>query len=345
MLLSVSGLTVDFGPPGRAVRVLEGVEFALDRGRTLALVGESGSGKSVAALSIIQLLPPGAAIRAGRVEFDGQVLADADSGSPWFLDERAACALRGARLAMIFQEPLTCLNPVLPIGRQVAEPLQLHRRLSAGAARAEAIRLLKQVGIPAAEQRIDDYPHRLSGGMRQRVMIAMALACRPALLIADEPTTALDVTIQAQILALLRDLQRQTGMALLFITHDLGVVAQLADEVAVMYAGRIVERAPVADLFADPKHPYTRGLLACLPDVEAAAAPGRRLPVIPGEPPSPARRPEGCAFHPRCAAGRDEPRCRAEVPALRDSGGGRHVSCWLADAAAGGAVGPAARSL
>ena len=337
MLLRIQDLKTYFQTPAGVVRAVDGVALELPAGHTLALVGESGCGKSVTALSILGLVPPPGRIVGGRILFQERDLLR--------LAEPELRALRGNRIAMIFQEPMSCLNPLLTIGEQVDEVLRLHRGLSARAARARTIELLRRVGLPAAEQRCRDYPHQLSGGMRQRVMIATALACGPELLIADEPTTALDVTVQAQILALLRDLRRQTGLALLFITHDLGVVAQIADTVAVMYAGRIVEQAPVKQLFADSRHPYTRGLLRSLPRVGARAA-ARRLPVIPGDVPSPTSRPSGCAFHPRCDMGRDDPRCRADTPSLLPVASDHACACWKApgypgDAAGSRIVGPA----
>jgi peptide/nickel transport system ATP-binding protein len=323
---------------GRALSAVAGVSLSLERGQTLALVGESGCGKSLTAASIPRLLPPGARIAHGAIWFDGRDLVT--------LPEAALRRLRGDRIAMMFQEPMTCLNPVLSIRAQLTEVLRLHRRLAGRAARSRAVALLDQVGLREPERRAREFPHQLSGGMRQRVMIAMALACEPDLLIADEPTTALDVTIQAQILELLRDLQRRREMAMLFITHDLGVVAELADEVAVMYAGRIVEHAPTARLFSAPRHPYTRGLLDCTPRIEsaepdAAGEPpsgrnlARRLPVIPGEVPDLRHRPAGCAFHPRCELAGAEPRCQGDIPPLEPVHGapGVHTcACWMANA-------------
>ncbi|QOJ15649.1 MAG: ABC transporter ATP-binding protein [Planctomycetia bacterium] len=324
------------------VALVEGVSLRVEAGRTHALVGESGSGKSITALSIVRLLPAGVRIAGGSIVFEGRELV----GAP----EAELRALRGNRIAMIFQDPMSSLNPVLSIGAQLCEPLMLHRRMSRRAAMGEALELLRAVGIPAAAERLHDYPHELSGGMRQRVMIAMALTCRPALLIADEPTTALDVTVQAQILALLRDLQRRFGMGILFITHDLAVVSQTADDVAVMYAGRIVETGSAGRVLSAPRHPYTQALLRCAPGVDEGAGAGvrsgavqserggssvgtarRLLPVIAGEPPSPLRRPGGCAFHPRC----DRPlvdRCRREVPPpVRSKGDDGFSACWLAE--------------
>ncbi|EFH09261.1 ABC transporter ATP-binding protein, partial [Teichococcus cervicalis] len=275
-VLEMEGFNVDLGPPARRVRVVEDLSLSLHPGRITGLVGESGSGKSVTAMALMRLLAPGQyATTARRLLFEGAEIAG--------LDERGMARLRGNRMAMIFQEPMTSLNPVFTIGDQVGEALRIHRGLSGPEARARALAALRQVQIPAAERRIDAYPHELSGGMRQRVMIAMALACEPALLIADEPTTALDVTIQAQILALLAQLRREHGTAILFITHNLGVVAEIADEVAVMYAGRIVERAPAAALFTGAQHPYTLALLAAMPSLTGAQA---RLEPIPGRMPA-----------------------------------------------------------
>jgi oligopeptide/dipeptide ABC transporter ATP-binding protein len=309
-LLSVEGLGVAMG----GVPVLEDVSFAIAPGETLGLVGESGCGKSVTALSIMRLLPePPARIASGRIVFDGTDLLD--------LDAERLRSIRGDRIAMIFQEPMTSLNPVFTIGDQIGESLIVHRGASRAAARAEAARLLDLVGIPAAASRLDRYPHELSGGQRQRAMIAIALACKPRLLIADEPTTALDVTVQAQILDLIARLRRELGMAVLLITHDLGVVAEFCDRVAVMYAGRIVEEAPATALFAAPGHRYTEALLRSMP---AANAPGRDLPSIPGSVPPPAARGAGCVFAPRC--GFATPRCRAALPPL--CAPPHRLRCW-----------------
>ena len=309
-LLSVEGLGVAMG----GVPVLEDVSFAIAPGETLGLVGESGCGKSVTALSIMRLLPePPARIASGRIVFDSTDLLD--------LDAERLRSIRGDRIAMIFQEPMTSLNPVFTIGDQIGESLIVHRGASRAAARAEAARLLDLVGIPAAASRLDRYPHELSGGQRQRAMIAIALACKPRLLIADEPTTALDVTVQAQILDLIARLRRELGMAVLLITHDLGVVAEFCDRVAVMYAGRIVEEAPATALFAAPGHRYTEALLRSMP---AANAPGRDLPSIPGSVPPPAARGAGCVFAPRC--GFATPRCRAELPPL--CAPPHRLRCW-----------------
>ena len=305
-LLSVRGLHVAFRDEEHDVEVLGGVDFDLAPGSTLGLVGESGCGKSVTALALMRLLPkPMGQITAGSVIFAGIDLTK--------LDNAAMAKLRGNRMAMIFQEPMTALNPVQRVGRQVEELLQLHRpELGAPERRRQALAMFERVGIPAPAQRLDEYPHQLSGGMRQRVMIAMALALEPALLIADEPTTALDVTIQAQILDLIADLQRNSGMAVLLITHDLGVVAEVCSDVVVMYAGRIAERGTVAALFAAPRHPYSQGLMASMPRLDAE--PKSRLPTIAGMVPALHELPAGCRFGNRCPHARDI--CAARVPHL-----------------------------
>jgi oligopeptide/dipeptide ABC transporter ATP-binding protein len=287
-LLSVTGLTTVFDLPTGVAPAIIDVSFHLNKGETLCLVGESGSGKSVTALSMLRLVERPGRIASGSVRFDGRDLMD--------IDEPAMRAVRGAGISLIFQEPTTALNPVFTIGNQIEETLQVHGVARGRAARQRAIELLAAVSIPEPEQRVHDYPHQLSGGLRQRALIAIALACNPSLVIADEPTTALDVTIQAQILDLLRDLQKRLGLSLLLITHDLGVVAEMADRVAVMYAGRIVEEAPVVELFRNPRHPYTRGLLASIP----GGSPGARLQAIQGTVPPLGQWPPGCAFAPRC---------------------------------------------
>ena len=300
-------------------RAVDGVSFDLQPGETLGIVGESGCGKTVMSLSILRLIPePPGHIRPGSyIEFDGRNLLT--------LAPKELRAIRGNRIAMIFQEPMTSLNPVLTIGDQVAEAAIVHQRLSRRAARARAIEMLQQVGIPDPGSRVDHYPHQLSGGMRQRVMIAMALICHPQILIADEPTTALDVTIQAQILELLARLQRQLGMAVLLITHDLGVVAGTADRVVVMYAGQVVESAPTPELFARPRHPYTEGLMASIPRLDR---PRERLHSIPGSVPAATAWPTGCRFHPRCPFAWEK--CRTEEPPLLDTGVAEHTArCWL----------------
>jgi oligopeptide/dipeptide ABC transporter ATP-binding protein len=287
-LLSVEKLTTGFDVKGRFVPAVINVSFHVAQGETLCLVGESGSGKSVTALSIMRLVQRPGRIAAGRIAFRGR-----DLGA---LSEREMQKVRGAEIALIFQEPMTALNPVFTIGNQIEETLLVHGRATRRAARQRAIELLDAVSMPEPQRRVRDYPHQLSGGLRQRALIAMALSCEPAIVIADEPTTALDVTIQAQILELLRNLQTRMGLALLLITHDLGVVAEMADRVAVMYAGRIVEEAPVAAMFTDPKHPYTRGLLGSIP----GGAPGSRLVAIRGNVPPLGELPPGCCFEPRC---------------------------------------------
>ncbi|MCX7341892.1 MAG: ABC transporter ATP-binding protein [Hyphomicrobiales bacterium] len=315
-ILDVSGLSVRFASQGRTVHAVEDVSFSLAAGETLGIVGESGSGKSVTALSVMRLVPtPPGRIVAGRVLFQGRDLLT--------LGDEDIRRIRGREIAMIFQDPMTSLNPVLTIGRQLTEVLEVHLGLHPRAARNEAVDLLKLVGIPEAASRLDEYPHRFSGGMRQRVMIAMAVACKPRLLIADEPTTALDVTIQAQILEILSNLQRELGMAMVLITHDLGVVAGLADRVAVMYGGQIVEEGPTAALFADPRMPYTIGLLGSIPRLDRPD--DRRLTPIRGKPPEAAGRPVGCRFAPRCQ--HVAPVCRTEAPPFRPIGHDRHARC------------------
>ena len=308
-LLSVRDLSVAFGRN----TVVEGVSFDLAPGEILGVVGESGSGKSVTALSIMRLIPAPGRV-TGRIDFAGQDLMA--------LPEARMREIRGRDIAMIFQEPMTSLNPVFTCGDQVMEALVHHRGLDRAGARAEALKLLKLVEIPSAERRLDDYPHQLSGGIRQRVMIAMALACRPKLLLADEPTTALDATIQAQILDLLRGLQRELGMAVVLITHDLGVVSEVAHRVLVMYAGRVVETSPAAEVFERPLHPYTEGLLASIPRLEG---PIERLDAIPGQVPAPDAMPAGCRFAPRCRYA--EPACAASPPPLAPRGEGRAAAC------------------
>ena len=313
-LLELRGLTVDFATDDGVVHAVDGIDLALDRGRTLGLVGESGCGKSVTSLAIMGLLPPENSTVGGAVVFEGRDLLT--------LDAHLLRDLRGARLAMIFQEPMTSLNPSYTIGDQIIEAIQRHQALDKAAARARAIEVLKLVRIPSPEKRVDDYPHKLSGGMRQRAMIAMALACGPQLLIADEPTTALDVTIQAQILDLMRGLRHDTGTAIILITHDLGVVAEMADDVAVMYAGQIVERAAVHDLFARPEHPYTVGLLGSIPRLDEKR---ERLPSIEGRMPDMTRPPPGCRFAARCPF--VEPECIAAPPVLVEVAPGHLSRC------------------
>ncbi|HTJ57232.1 MAG TPA: ABC transporter ATP-binding protein [Devosiaceae bacterium] len=315
-VLSVDGLSIGFS--GVPVNVVDDVSFSIAAGKTLCLVGESGCGKSVTSLAIMGLLPAKAArLSAGSAEFEGRDLLR--------LPRHEMEHIRGSRMAMIFQEPMTSLNPVFTVGSQVAEAVRRHRHVSREEARERALEMFRRVGIPSPQKRLDDYPHQLSGGMRQRVMIAMALANDPQLLIADEPTTALDVTIQAQILDLMRDLQRETGTALLLITHDLGVVAEIADEVAVMYAGRIVERGTVEQIFADPQHPYTIGLMGSLPSLGLRSA---RLATIPGSVPPPQALPPGCRFSSRCPFA--DAHCRSHLPPLSTDGAGHAWACFKA---------------
>ncbi len=319
-LLRVENLKTHFHTRDGIVRAVDGVSFEVMPGETLAIVGESGCGKSVTSMSILRLLPmPPARIADGRIEFDGRNLLD--------LSEPEMRKVRGNLISMIFQEPMTSLNPVLTVGRQIAEALVLHRGMSEKDAMARAIEMLRKVHIPEAERRITQYPHELSGGMRQRVMIAMALACGPRLLIADEPTTALDVTIQAQILELMRELHRETGAAIILITHDLGVVAEMAQRVIVMYAGRKVEEAPIEELFANPRHPYTRGLLGSMPHLgDSVNETGKRLVEIPGMVPSLKDPAPGCLFAPRCPNVGE--RCTADVPPLELHAAGHWAACW-----------------
>jgi oligopeptide/dipeptide ABC transporter ATP-binding protein len=317
-LLEVRDLRTWFDGDGGTYRAVDGVSFTLGAGRTLGIVGESGCGKSVTSLSIMGLVPqPPGRIAGGEILFEGVDLLK--------LDPAALRDLRGARMAMIFQEPMTSLNPAYTVGEQIVEGILRHRPIGRAAARARALEMLRLVRIPAPEQRLDEYPHKLSGGMRQRAMIAMALACGPKLLIADEPTTALDVTIQAQILDLLRRLREETGTAIVLITHDLGVIAELADDVVVMYAGRIVEQAPVARLFEAPQHPYTIGLLGAIPDLDRRRA---RLATIEGTVPDLSADLVGCRFAPRCPFA--EERCRRDAPELRALAPGHAAACWRA---------------
>lgn len=319
-LLSVENLSTHFHIEDGLVKAVQDVSFAIKQGKTFALVGESGSGKSVTALSIMRLIPdPPGEIVSGRIMLGERNLLE--------FSEKKMRAIRGDRIAMIFQEPMTSLNPVFTVGNQIIEAICLHQKKTAAQAKKDAIEMLKKVGISDPQRRIDEYPHQMSGGMRQRVMIAMAISCRPKLLIADEPTTALDVTIQAQILDLLDDLQKQEGMSILLITHDLGVVAERADEVGVMYASRIAERANAKELFSEPLHPYTQGLLKSRPTLGYQ---GKRLTTIEGAVPNPLRFPQGCKFHPRCHLGRNDKRCQTVEPQLREVRPGRCVACWYA---------------
>jgi len=314
-LLAIENLRTRFSVPGGEARAVDGLDLEVGAGETVALVGESGCGKSVAALSILGLVPPPGKVVGGRVLWDGRDLRTLSAA-----DYRK---IRGNEISMIFQEPMTSLNPVFTVGEQIAETLRLHRGLGRKAAAARAVEALEEVSIADAGRRAAEYPHQLSGGMRQRVMIAMALCCGPRLLIADEPTTALDVTIQAQILALIRGVQERRGLAVLLITHDMGIVAQTAGRVAVMYAGRVVEEGPVRRIFADPLHPYTRGLLASLPGEHAS----RRLRAIEGTVPDLLDLPPGCAFEPRCPE--RLPRCGTVPPAAVEPESGRRVRCYL----------------
>ncbi len=322
-LLSVENLQTHFGTPDGVVRAVEGLSFHIDAGETLAIVGESGCGKSVTSMSILRLIqtPPGK--MAGVIRFNGRDLLT--------LSEPDMRKLRGGEISMIFQEPMTSLNPVLTIGRQIGETVRLHEGLNATQAEARAVDMLTLVGIPAPGRRVREYPHQLSGGMRQRVMIAMALACNPKLLIADEPTTALDVTIQAQILDLMRDLKTRLGSAIMLITHDLGVVAEMAQRVVVMYAGRKVEEGPVEAIFGDPQHPYTRGLLGAVPKLGSSLVQGGRskLAEIPGQVPSLRQRIVGCPFAGRCLSVTDL--CREVAPAVEEKQPGHSVACHYAD--------------
>jgi oligopeptide/dipeptide ABC transporter ATP-binding protein len=317
-VLEVRGLRTEFTTDEGTFAAVDGVSFSVEAGRTLAIVGESGCGKSVTALSVMGLVPdPPGRIASGSVIFEGRELVGAPA--------RDLRDLRGNGMAMIFQEPMTSLNPAFTIGEQIVEGLRRHRAIPRAAAEARAIDVLRQVRIPAPEQRFHDYPHKLSGGMRQRAMIAMALACEPRLLIADEPTTALDVTIQAQILDLMRTLREETGTAVILITHDMGVVAEVADEVAVMYSGRIVEHGPVHSIFEEPQHPYTVGLLGSIPRLDVRRA---RLASIEGQVPHPLARPPGCDFADRCPFSIDA--CRARVPPLAPVGDKHSSACWRA---------------
>ncbi len=315
-LLTVDDLKTYFYQDGRIGRAVDGISYTLEAGKTLALVGESGCGKTVSALSILRLVPPPGKIAGGDIQFRGKPLQN--------LSEKEMRKIRGNEISMIFQEPMTSLNPVFTVGNQISEAITVHRGLGRRDAREETVEMLRQVGIPSPEKRVSDYPHQMSGGMRQRVMIAMALACNPSLLIADEPTTALDVTVQAQILDLLTHLQETFGMAILLITHDLGIVAETADHVAVMYAGKIVEKASVTNLFANPSHPYTQSLFESLPQ---AGHRGEPLKPTPGTVPNPAAYPDGCRFHPRCTKVLD--RCRTDLPIPIQVGASHETACWL----------------
>lgn len=315
-LLAVRNLKTYFYTQDGVVPAVDGVDFSVNRGKTLGIVGESGCGKSVTSLSVMGLIPnPPGKIVEGEIMFEGKDLTKAH--------ETDMRHIRGNEISMIFQEPMTSLNPVFTIGDQIMEAIILHQKLAKKDARERSIDMLKLVGIPAPEKRIDEYPHQMSGGMRQRVMIAMALSCNPKLLIADEPTTALDVTIQAQILDIMRKLQRDIGMAIMLITHDLGVIAEVVERVVVMYAGKVVEEAPVGELFAKPLHPYTLGLLGSIPMIDKKSD---RLKVIPGVVPNPMNMPAGCRFNPRCEYVMDI--CREKQPELKAIGPDHQVRCW-----------------
>ena len=317
-LLEVRDLRTYFYTQDGVVKAVDGISYELSEGETLGIVGESGCGKSVSALSLMRLIPqPPGKIVSGEVIFEGEDLMK--------MDEDEIREVRGHKIAMIFQDPMTSLNPVLTISRQISEALELHLKMDRKAARQRTIELLKMVGIPSAEQRADDYPHQFSGGMRQRVMIAMALSCNPKLLLADEPTTALDVTIQAQILDLIRRLTRERGTSVILITHNLGVVAGMADKIIVMYAGHVVESAPTRELFADPRHPYTLGLLRSIPRLDEARK--EKLIPIEGLPPDLIDMPPCCPFHPRCTFVID--RCRTEMPPLEPVGPRHYIACWV----------------
>ena len=323
-LLEIRNLRTSFKTEDGTVRAVDDVSFDIRAGQVVGLVGESGCGKTVVSLSILKLLPvPPAIIEGGEIVFSNRDLLK--------LSRDEIRRIRGNEIAMIFQEPMTSLNPVYTIGNQLLETIELHQNLSRHDARRRAVEMLKLVGIPRPEEVVEEYPHRFSGGMRQRAMIAMALSCNPRLLIADEPTTALDVTIQAQILELMHELRERIGMSILFITHDLSVIAEMADRVIVMYAGKVVEQADVAPLFQEPLHPYTKGLIGSRPradqDVEEAGTGRARLPFIPGSVPNPLQMPPGCPFHPRCSSAM--PICSLQMPGPRILAPGHEVRCWL----------------
>ena len=319
VILDIKDLRTHFETARGTVRAVDGIDLTVRQGDTLGVVGESGSGKTVLALSIMRLVPsPPGRIVSGSILFDGADLLR--------LEEKAMRRVRGKDIAMIFQEPMTSLNPVFKIGDQVAEVIRLHQGLSKKAARERAIEMFRLVGMPAPERRIDDYPHQISGGMRQRVMIAMAMSCNPRLMLADEPTTALDVTIQAQILELIDQLKEETGTSVMLITHDLGLIAESAQQVIVMYAGTVFEYAPVRDIFAAPCHPYTVGLMASMPRLDSGSGGTVRLNAIPGTVPPLYSLPAGCRFHDRCPLVMDI--CRREEPALKEIASGHYVRCW-----------------
>ena len=316
-LLQVSGLSIDFQSDGEAVKTVCDASFSVEEGKTLAIVGESGSGKTLTSLSMLGLLPPRAGISAGSIKFRDQELIG--------LSEEEWRSIRGQQISMVFQDPMSALNPVITVGEQIAEMFVRIRNMRRPEARGEALALMKEVGIPDETNRYNNYPHQFSGGMRQRVVIAIALALQPSLIIADEPTTALDVTVQAQVLRLLRQRCQARGMAMIIVSHDLGVVARSADAVAVMYSGRIVEFGSVEQVFTRPAHPYTKGLMAATPERSGQ----RRAVPIPGHPPDPRSRPQGCDFNPRCPFATDE--CTASVPELRAIGSGRTAACHHAE--------------
>ena len=319
-VLRVRDLHTSFRTSNGVVQAVRGVSFDVEKGKTLGIVGESGSGKSVTSLSVLQLLGTTGRIDSGSIQLDGEELT--------ILGKREMRAVRGARISMIFQDPMTSLNPLLPLGDQVGEMIwEHHRSMSKAEREQQVLELFRLVRIPEPEKRMKSYPHEFSGGMRQRVMIAMALACRPELLIADEPTTALDVSIQDQILKLMRSLQREFGMSIIFITHDLGVVAELCDRVAVMYGGLIMEEADIFEIFRRPMHPYTLGLMASIPDLNQDKS--KLLRPIPGSPPDMIHPPKGCPFAPRCPYAMRV--CTQELPPVRDTGEGRRSMCWLLD--------------
>jgi peptide/nickel transport system ATP-binding protein len=319
-LLSIEGLKVHFNTDDGWLHAVDGVDIAIDRGETVCVVGESGCGKSVTAMTVLKLLPmPPGRIVAGRVLWQGRDLV------PLSNDEMRQ--IRAREIAIVFQEPMTALNPVYTVGEQIAEVLQLHEKLGKRAALARAVEMLELVRIPTPQRRVNDYPHQFSGGMRQRVMIAMALACNPKLLIADEPTTALDVTIQAQILDLINELKDRLGMAVMLITHAMGVVAETAQRVVVMYAGKVIEEAPVHELFAHPRHPYTQGLIRSIPRIDLAATHKQALEAIPGVVPKLIKPPESCRFAPRCKYA--TPACTSATPPLREVAPGHKVACIL----------------
>jgi len=322
-LLDVRNLKTYFYTENGVVRAVDGVTFSIDPERTLGVVGESGCGKSVTARAIMRLIQSPGKIEAGEIflNHDGKTI-DLTKLTPMGKKMRS---IRGNKIAMIFQEPMTSLNPVYTIGNQITETIILHQGLRKREARERAIEMLTAVGISSPEQRVDEYPHQLSGGMRQRAMIAMALSCHPSLLIADEPTTALDVTIQAQVLDLMNDLRKKFGASILFITHDLGVIAKMADHVVVMYLGKIVESAPVRDIFKDPKHPYTHGLMDSIPSLKMSRK--KRLVPIKGIVPDPLEAPQGCGFEPRCPSAME--RCKAHIPLLKEVTPNHLVACWL----------------